>query len=59
MTANGTLRTSEQVIVYVKELGYDFYSPSLKNPPAVLSLGKQCQEKTDVPTNGMNVSRPC
>ena len=47
MSMDGKRETSYDRARYClrEGLGYDFYRPSLKDPPAVLSLGKQCQEK--------------
>ena len=43
ITANGEVHTHEEAIVYVKELDI-FLTISLDNTPAVLSLGKVCDE---------------
>ena len=45
MTANGEVLTHEEAIVYVKELGIFLTMKVLENTPAVLSLGKLCDEK--------------
>ena len=44
MTANGEVQTHEEAIVYVKELGIFLTMKVLENTPAVLSLGKLCDE---------------
>ena len=44
MTANGEVQTHEEAIVYVKELDMFLTMKSLENTPAVLSLGKLCDE---------------
>ena len=44
ITANGEVRTHEEAIVYVKELGIFLIIKILENTPAVLSLGKLCDE---------------
>ena len=44
ITANGEVQTHEEAIVYVKELGIFLTMKVLKNTPAVLSLGKLCDE---------------
>ena len=43
ITANGEVQTHEEAIVYVKELDI-FLTESPRKPPAVLSLGKLCDE---------------
>ena len=43
ITANGEVQTHEEAIVYVKELDI-FLTKVLENTPAVLSLGKLCDE---------------
>ena len=43
-TANGEVQTHEEAIVYVKELEKFLTMKVLKNTPAVLSLGKLCDE---------------
>ena len=45
MTANGEVQTHEEAIVYVKELEKFLTMKVLENTPAVLSLGKLCDEK--------------
>ena len=45
ITANGEVQTHEEAIVYVKELGIFLTMKVLENTPAVLSLGKLCDEK--------------
>ena len=42
ITANGEVQTHEEATVYVKEL--DIFLKVLENTPAVLSLGKLCDE---------------
>ena len=54
-TANGEVQTHEEAIVYVKELDIFLTMKVLENTPAVLSLGKLCDEKTGIPTNGSMV----
>jgi len=44
ITANGEVRTHEEAIVYVKELDIFLTMKVLDNTPAVLSLGKLCDE---------------
>ena len=44
VTANGEMHTHEEAIVYVKELGIFLTMKVLENTPAVLSLGKLCDE---------------
>ena len=44
ITANGEVQAQEEAIVYVKELGIFLTMKVLENTPAVLSLGKLCDE---------------
>ena len=44
ITANGEVQTHEEAIVYVKELDIVLTMKVLENTPAVLSLGKLCDE---------------
>ena len=44
ITANGEVQTHEKATVYVKELDIFFTMKVLENTPAVLSLGKLCDE---------------
>ena len=44
ITANGEVQTHEEAIVYVKELDIILTVKVLENTPAVLSLGKLCDE---------------
>ena len=44
MTANGEVQTHEEAIVYVKELDIFLTMKVLENTPAVLSLGRLCDE---------------
>ena len=44
ITANGEVQTHEEAIVYVKELDIYLTMKVLENTPAVLSLGKLCDE---------------
>ena len=44
ITANGEVQTQEEAIVYVKELDIFLTMKVLENTPAVLSLGKFCDE---------------
>ena len=44
ITANGEVQTQEEAIVYVKELEKFLTLKVLENTPAVLSLGKLCDE---------------
>ena len=44
ITANGEVQTHEEATVYVKELDIFFTMKVLNNTPAVLSLGKLCDE---------------
>ena len=54
ITANGEVQTHEEPIVYVKELDIFLTTEVLENTPAVLSLGKQCDEN-GILTNGSMV----
>ena len=47
ITANGEVQTHEEAIVYVKELGIFLTTKVLENTPAVLSLGKLCDENVN------------
>ena len=44
ITANGEVQTHEEATVYVKELDMFLTMKILENTPAVLSLGKLCDE---------------
>ena len=44
ITTNGEVQTHEEAIVYVKELDMFLTMKVLENTPAVLSLGKLCDE---------------
>ena len=44
ITSNGEMQTHEEAIVYVKELEIFLSLKVLDNTPAVLSLGKPCDE---------------
>ena len=44
ITANGEVQTHEETTVYVKELDIFLTMKVLENTPAVLSLGKLCDE---------------
>ena len=44
ITANGEVHTHEEATVYVKELDISLIMKVLENTPAVLSLGKLCDE---------------
>ena len=44
LNANGEVQTHEEAIVYVKELDIFLTMKVLENTPAVLSLGKLCDE---------------
>ena len=44
ITANGEVQTQEEAIVYVKELDMFLTMKVLENTPAVLSIGKLCDE---------------
>ena len=44
ITANGEVQTHEEAIMYVKELDIFLTMKVLENTPAVLSLGKLCDE---------------
>ena len=44
ITANGEVQTHEEATVYVKELDIFLTMQVLENTPAVLSLGKLCDE---------------
>ena len=44
ITANGEVQTHEEATVYVKELEKFLTMKVLENTPAVLSLGKLCDE---------------
>ena len=45
ITASGEVQTHEEAIVYVKELDIFLTMKVVENTPAVLSLGKLCDEK--------------
>ena len=47
ITANGEVQTHEEATVYVKELDMFLTMKVLENTPAVLSLGKLCDENRD------------
>ena len=51
ITANGEVQTQEEAIVYVKELDTFLTMKVFENTPAVLFLGKLCDEN-GIPTNG-------
>ena len=57
ITANGEVQTHEEATVYVKELDIFLTMKVLDNTPAVLSLGKLCDE-TDIPMSGSMVKNP-
>ena len=65
ITANGEVQRLEEATVYVKELDMFFTMKVLENTPAVLSLGKLCDEneysyewiKTHLIKNGIRI--PC
>ena len=44
ITANGEVQTHEEATVYVKEMDMFLTMKVLENTPAVLSLGKLCDE---------------
>ena len=44
ITANGEVQTNEEAIVYVKELDIFWTTKVIEDTPAVLSLGKLCDE---------------
>ena len=44
ITANGKVQTHKEAIVYVKELDMFLTMKVFENTPAVLSLGKLCDE---------------
>ena len=44
ITANGEVQTHEEATVYVKELVFFLTMKDIENTPAVLSLGKLCDE---------------
>ena len=44
MTADGEVQTNEEATMYVKELDFFLTMKVLENTPAVLSLGKLCDE---------------
>ena len=54
ITANGEVRTHEEATVYVKDLDIFLTVKVLDNMPAVLSLGKLCDER-DILMNGSTV----
>ena len=54
ITANGEVQTHEEATVYVKELEIFLTMKFLEDTPAVLSLGKLC-DNTDILTNGSMV----
>ena len=49
ITANGEVQTQEEAIVYVNESDIFFTMKVLENTPAVLSLGKLCDENGVLP----------
>ena len=55
ITANGEVQTHEEAILCVKELDIFLTIKVLENTPAVLSLGKLCDENGGIPTNGSMV----
>ena len=57
ITANGEVQTHEEAIVYVKELDIFLILKVLENTPAVLSLGKLCDENGD-PYEWINGQKP-
>ena len=44
ITANGEVQTHEEATVYVKDLDLSLTNKTLEDTPAVLSLGKLCDE---------------
>ena len=56
-TANGEVQTHEEATVYVKELGIFLSMKVLENTPAVLSLGKLCDEN-GYPYEWINGQKP-
>ena len=54
-TATGEVQTHKEATVYVKELDIFSTMKVLQDTPAVLSLGKLCDGKTGIPTNGSMV----
>ena len=57
ITANGEVQTYEEATVYVKELGIFLTMKVLENTPAVLSLGKLCDEN-GYSYEGINGQKP-
>ena len=57
ITANGEVQTHEEAIVYVKELDIFLTMKVLENTPAVLSLGKLCDEN-GYPYEWINGQKP-
>ena len=57
ITANGEVKTHEEAIVYVKELDIFLTMKVLENTPAVLSLGKLCDEN-GYSYEGINGQKP-
>ena len=57
ITANGEVQTHEEAIVYVKELDTFLTKKVLENTPAVLSLGKLCDEN-GYPHEWINGQKP-
>ena len=57
ITANGEVQTHEEAIVYVKELEKFLTVKVLENTPAVLSLGKLCDENGNS-YEWINVQKP-
>ena len=57
ITANGEVQTHEEAIVYVKELDTLLTMKVLENTPAVLSLGKLCDEN-GYSYEGINGQKP-
>ena len=58
MTANGEVQTHEEATVYVKELDIFLALKVLENTPAVLSLGKLCDEKNGCSYAWINGQKP-
>ena len=58
ITANGEVQTHEEATAYVKELDIFLTMKVLENTPAVLSLGKLCDENGIFLTSGSTVEKP-
>ena len=58
ITANGEVQTHEEATVYVKELDIFLTMKVLENTPAVLSLGKLCDDENGYSYEWINGQKP-